>query len=411
MNILHVHDNASLAGGAEQAILRSCYEFEKLGHSASMACLFGDQESIQSRVSNCWVMSQHKRSYSGGEVKNWIRGVLEESKPNLIFINSIFDANLLDELIGELPTVRWVHDERVYCLDQSKLLPGASRDLCNKKFGIGCARCRYENIFMGRFSLNPRDLPHYFQSIRQYLDRKKSLRALRGVDCFMTHSKYTKRMLEEHGFDSNRIFCQSLPLTKGVQSISAGRIENPKRFVMTAGRLSWHKGIHLVVEALPKVEREVSLVICGSGPLEEDLRQRVESLGIEHRVHFTGWLDSKETGRYFASAELVCVPSMWPEPFGMIGPEAMSYSKPLVAFDVGGISEWLIDGENGVMARRGDVDSLANSMNMILRDESRARRMGERGKRIYEERFSSAGLGSSMERIIERAIKYRGSVK
>lgn len=86
---------------------------------------------------------------------------------------------------------------------------------------------------------------------------------------------------------------------------------------------------------------------------------------------------------------LVAVPSLWQEPFGMVGIEAMASGKPVVAFNVGGVSKWLAEGVNGYAVARGDIAGFARKMMKICVDEKLRVFLGKGGRRIYEERFTS----------------------
>jgi glycosyltransferase involved in cell wall biosynthesis len=68
------------------------------------------------------------------------------------------------------------------------------------------------------------------------------------------------------------------------------------------------------------------------------------------RVEFPGWLSHPEKDKLLKQSDLVVVPSLWPEPFGMVGLEACMHGVPVVAFDSGGVREWLQDGVNGFLA-------------------------------------------------------------
>ena len=84
---------------------------------------------------------------------------------------------------------------------------------------------------------------------------------------------------------------------------------------------------------------------------------------------------------------MLVLPSLWPEPFGLVGPEAMAYGKPVVAFDVGGVREWLVDRVNGLLVPRGDVPSLAAAIAELQMDPQLRARLGEGARLCVKERF------------------------
>lgn len=79
---------------------------------------------------------------------------------------------------------------------------------------------------------------------------------------------------------------------------------------------------------------------------------------------------------------------MWPEAFGLVGLEAMKNKKPVVAFDSGGIADWLYDGENGYLVPRGDTVFFADRIKFLLENPQIAEEMGERGYEILVSKFT-----------------------
>ena len=80
------------------------------------------------------------------------------------------------------------------------------------------------------------------------------------------------------------------------------------------------------------------------------LARRVTCRNADISIHFHGWVTGNALQRFFLQSHLLVVPSLWPEPFGKVGPEAGTYGIPVAAFAVGGIEEWLIPGVTGVLA-------------------------------------------------------------
>jgi glycosyltransferase involved in cell wall biosynthesis len=102
----------------------------------------------------------------------------------------------------------------------------------------------------------------------------------------------------------------------------------------------------------------------------------------------------------------VVVPSLWPEPFGLVGPEAMAHGLPVIASRVGGIPEWLADGEVGFLFEPGDVQGLADRINRLLFDRALARRLGQQARARAGSRFTVPGY---VDRFLELLREARSS--
>ena len=125
-----------------------------------------------------------------------------------------------------------------------------------------------------------------------------------------------------------------------------------------------------------------------TGPAEEWLRRKAREDGLAERVHFSGWLDPGAVETLYERAAVVVCPSVWDEPFGLVGLESMAHGKPVVAFRVGGIPDWLADGETALLVARKDTDAMARAIDRLLGDRDLAQRYGERGREVLGERFT-----------------------
>jgi glycosyltransferase involved in cell wall biosynthesis len=111
-------------------------------------------------------------------------------------------------------------------------------------------------------------------------------------------------------------------------------------------------------------------------------------LGVGRRVRFLGWLDERSLDKAYGDASIVVMPSIWPEPFGKVGIDALARGRPVIAFDVGGISDWLRDGWNGFLIPPGDEACLAKRIERLLLDPSLASEFGANGKTQVTREFS-----------------------
>jgi glycosyltransferase involved in cell wall biosynthesis len=123
-------------------------------------------------------------------------------------------------------------------------------------------------------------------------------------------------------------------------------------------------------------------------------------------VIFHGWLAGEALDAAWRRSELLVVPSTWPEPFGLVGPEAGVHGVPAAAFGVGGITEWLTDGENGHVADGSGAlraPSLADAIARCLADPAHWRRLSDGARRLAG-RFRLAPHVAALEATFAAAI-------
>jgi len=151
------------------------------------------------------------------------------------------------------------------------------------------------------------------------------------------------------------------------------------------GNLKHWKGQQVVIEAMALLVREIPDLHCllvgevgiGDEPFEQELRERVASLGLERRVIFAGY--QQNVADYVNAMDLLVHASVLPEPFGRVLLEGMALRKPVVASRAGGVPEIIVDGESGVLHTPGDHRELARKVAELVRDPDRAARIGEAG--------------------------------
>src|SRR4029078_4054853 len=99
-----------------------------------------------------------------------------------------------------------------------------------------------------------------------------------------------------------------------------------RRRVLFAGRIVEPKGVRVLIRAAREVDAE--FVICGDGWRLEEMRRFAQRSGVASRVTFTGWLGGGALAHELAEASIVVLPSVWPEPFGLVGIEAFMAGRP-----------------------------------------------------------------------------------
>ncbi len=154
--------------------------------------------------------------------------------------------------------------------------------------------------------------------------------------------------------------------------------------VLFAGRMTTLKGGDVLIRAAARASRllgrPVRLLMAGDGPQKDAWRSLAKSLRVE--LEMTGWIAHEDRARVYGRAVLVAVPSLWPEPFGLVGLDAAALGRPAIAFDVGGIREWLTDGVNGRLVEpAAGEQGLASALASLLRQCRRARADGSKRAR------------------------------
>ncbi len=155
--------------------------------------------------------------------------------------------------------------------------------------------------------------------------------------------------------------------------------------VAAIGRLHPAKGQQYFLEAAAIVRAShptAKFLLVGSGPLESELRQQAQQLGVAGNVIFTGYISHVE--KVFAVSDIVCLPSL-AEGMGLVLLEAMYFAKPVVASRVGGIPEVVKNGVNGLLVPPADPILLAAAIRRLLDDPTFAAKLGAAGQASFEQ--------------------------
>lgn len=166
-----------------------------------------------------------------------------------------------------------------------------------------------------------------------------------------------------------------------------GHLRMKDEFIwLAAGRLEPVKNYGALLDAFATLPQSARLIIAGTGPMEQELRERSSKLGVKPRVEFLGF--ERDLLRWMHAADAFVLSSLW-EGLPMVLLEAGACELPAVATNVSGSREVLIDGETGLLANSGSSGRLAEAMWMMMRMDPAARvEMGRRARRCVIARFS-----------------------
>lgn len=255
---------------------------------------------------------------------------------------------------------------------------------------------------------------HYFW---EKLRRRLAYRWVSRRATMVAVSEDLKRFIVERvGIDSDRITVLyngvNVPPAPEPADIEACRREmnlpDSDCVIGVVGNLYPVKGHQYLIDAIPAVLEkypETSFVFAGRGQLESDLKQQVNRLGLDKRVHFLGL--RQDIPRILALLDVFVLPSL-SEGLSMAILEAMMAGKPVVATRVGGNPEIVLDRETGFLVPPKDSHALAESLIALLKDRHLAIQLGEKGKRRAEHQFSLQTMVNAYESLYEEHL--RGNV-
>lgn len=263
--------------------------------------------------------------------------------------------------------------------------------ICTKPYGLGCV----PQIYLRRCASarHPRSVYRIMKQTRRFLTAYNSLAKV------IVASRYMKQLMIQNGLAGDRV--EVLPLFVPIpddSEIPAPHAEPEVPSIMYAGRLEYEKGVPYLLRALREIKSPCCLLIAGDGSLMPQYVKMAHDLGLSDRVRFTGWLADPDLQEAYRRCAVIVMPTIMPEPFGKVGLEAMANGRPVVAFDVGGIPDWLKDGHNGFLVPPRDIKQLAARIGQLLIDRELAAELGANGRRFVEENFTD---DRHMERLMQ----------
>jgi glycosyltransferase involved in cell wall biosynthesis len=201
---------------------------------------------------------------------------------------------------------------------------------------------------------------------RSWLHRRLFQWIVRRASAIAVNSQYMRDATEElAGPCGDRIVVISPGVDIGLFGVQPVA-DAPRAGIVFAGRLASEKGIEVLLEALATVSargRRLGLTVVGDGPLRATAEQRAAELGLD--VDFEGSQPPQRVAQALRQARIVAVPSLR-EGLGIVALEAMAAGALVVASQVGGLRETVIDGRTGITVEPGSVVSLAEGIERAL---------------------------------------------
>jgi len=311
------------------------------------------------------------RRKASSDSRQSLESVVSHFAPGIVHIHQVADPTVVGRVQEAAPLVWSVHNYDAVCTGSQKYF--APGNECMKAHGPGC---------MGNILLRgcdhrrvPRPNP------KRYAETSRLLGAVRKANVSIGYSRFVCDQLERNAVEG----VSRVPLFTKLPDLYRPPPRGQR--ILFVGRVVPQKGLDVLVEAV-SLTPGVSLDVCGDGWGMDRVRALGNSLNVLDRVHFHGWQSEASLKNFYDNADVVAVPSIWPEPFGLVGIDAMRHARPVIASDTGGIRDWLTEGRTGLLVPPGDARALGRALGWAIEHPLETAEMGRRGAVDVATRFS-----------------------
>ncbi len=273
---------------------------------------------------------------------------------------------------NKIPIVMTVHDYKLISPNYNLYLNGrVYNKICGRKYGR-CLRDKCVN-------------KSFVQSLICFLEmwwHHKILKVYeKSVDVFIAPSKFVKEKLVAGGYDKNKV--KVVPhFVEASEHQNLRMSEEEEKYILYFGRLSEEKGIDVLIKAMQQLPN-VKLKIVGEGPSEIKLKTQLTKLKVKN-VELLGYKNKDELREIIAGAELVVMPSLAPESFGLSALEAMALGKVVVASKIGTLPE-LVDKE--FLVKSGQVKELIDKISDLTKQPDYVKMKGYQNRERVEQMY------------------------
>lgn len=395
MKLLFVHHHFGALGGAEAYVEQAAEGMQEAGHGVGLV-----YAAKSGRGEARWQdLFAHSFCLNTPLDPNALSAVVQKFRPDVFFVHNWTNLDFLEQMLESgIPVVRMVHDHSTYCLRSYKY-NFLTRKICTRAASGYCIFPCLAPLQRDRSSALGVRWASYFDKIREIgLNRRCA--------ALLVYSRYQKSELLRNGFDPEKIFVQQLVRAGNPRELSSSFSD--ENLILFAGQVIRGKGVDSLLQSLAQLTVPFRCAILGDGSHRSKCEGLSVRLGLEQHVRFHGYVPPAQMEQYYLRASVFAMSSLWPEPFGMAGPEAMRYCVPVVAFDAGAVSEWLHNGENGFLVPWNDTKGFAQALERLLRDKALARQMGLRA-RASVRRFAPSRQLPLLDQVLKMVSRTAGS--
>ncbi len=399
MKILLYNDTYKHVGGAETYCLELLDKLPSMGHEVEWLA-HGDDSP---REKHHDVLPDYNKGRFNYLVSKYffnpkayrgIRKKLEEINPDVIHLhhNRYYTFSVMKAIKDlAIPVVQTIHDYTLLC--PSQYYPDLYYDTPGTK-------TRRENCSL--ICSQGSCLPTTSRLAHPFAHDRKRRRIIKNMPAFIAPSLKLKEYLEKAGFEK----VTYLPFFVDEEKWSFDMNRKKKNKVLFIGRVETNKGICLLLDSILKLKKEISdleLVIAGDGSELERIRKKVKTENLEGFVNTVGFVGYDKVNQLYNEANLLVVPSLDMEQFGLIGIEGLASGTAVIGSSTGGIPEWCIHGETGLLFDAGKPETLDDTIRAMLLDDDLRNRLTRKGMEFVKEKYDERKHFSSLLELYRNA--------
>lgn len=375
MRILHINDHLALKGGVEAYLLAAIPRLEAEGWEQAVVFGAGDANLVK----HAFHVPQISEPGWGSkqDLNQGLEAATQSFQPDVVHLHGIYNADAIDFVLDRLPVVLTSHDFRYLC-PNSSFFYRRTTEVCQRSCGPGCFAVTLAKKCL---TLRPKYSWKYYQRVQRVRARFQDFKHL------IAPGQDAAQRFTRDGFPADKVtvlpyFCRIAPLAQP-------RPMPPQKTILFLGRLAANKGWEYFMEALGQLPSDVHGVIIGNVTpgIEQHLKTMVQQFGCQDRLTWRNWATQEEISEQLQKTSVLVFPSLWPETLGIVGLEAMAHGVPVVASGIGGVPEWLKDGQTGFTVEPKDAAGIADRIAKILDNDTLAQNMSNNALNYLKERF------------------------
>ena len=390
MNILFVQGNPSsdLVSGEQVIIINDILHLKKMGHNIHYENIKVSRlyfNSVFDHIGGLiWSFTNYRR----------IQLLIKRHNPDIVHFHTVIPYLSFSAIFAagkmDIPIIQTLHNGRWLCLEGSYFRNNTFCDDCVGSYGwIGVKRGCGHGQFISLFLFLNNFIVRKFGFLFKYVSR------------FIAVSEFVREQHIKSGFSESKVIVRN----NGFNASSKLDIDESwlrREGVVYAGRLSIAKGSKVLEYLISNLDCKISIV--GNGPELNSLKQFCVDQQFGH-VEFFGRLDNKSTLNIIKKAVVSVVPSQCGDSYPTVALESLSVGTPLVASNLGGLTDIVNASSGGKLADYDNNDAFLISINGLLDNREKAKQMGDNGMKYIKENIGAKKQGKELIRIYNQVIK------